>query len=196
MKLKKQTYFYPEKPRLLHIDQPMFESMSMNKQWVAERKYNGCRLQLHVMNGVPQFWNRHGELMSYSPTQEILDGLKGLPGYCLLDGELRHGKVIGTKNKIVFYDVFIWNNELLIGKPFWFRRNLLNKLFEVNAEPIGLTEQFPTDFRSVFEEVIEDEEIEGLVMKDTRGLLDLGRNAGANSKWMQKVRRPNNSYRF
>ena len=38
-------YFYPERPRLLHVNQPLFESLSQNSAWVAEPKYNGSRLQ-------------------------------------------------------------------------------------------------------------------------------------------------------
>jgi ATP-dependent DNA ligase len=196
MKIEKFKFFHPERPRLLHIDQPLLEILSKKKEWVAERKYNGSRLQLHYLDGKPQFWNRHEARMDYSPTEEILEGLKQLPGYCLLDGELRHKKVKGVRDKIMFYDVFIWNNKLLIGQPFWYRRNFLKKVFKCNAEPIGITEQFPDEFENVFHDVIKDDEIEGLVMKNTRGVLNLGRTAGVNSSWMYKCRRENNSYRF
>ena len=39
-------------------------------------------------------------------------------------------------------------------------------------------------------------EIEGLVLKNTRGVLNLGRNSAMDSNWMVKVRKPNGSYRF
>ena len=84
MKINKFTYFYPERPKLIHIDQPLFRSLDENASWVAERKYNGCRLQLHSLDGPVEFWNRHGERMDYSPTPEMLESLKDLPGYCLL----------------------------------------------------------------------------------------------------------------
>ena len=198
MKLTEFKFLYPEKPKLIHIDQPLFESLSTRKEYVAERKYNGSRLQLHCLNGKFQFWNRHGERMSYRPVQEILDGLNGLSlnGYCLFDGELRHNKTKNVRDKIIFYDMFIWQDKLLIGQPFWYRRNLLKKLFKCNAEPIGITEQFSGNFRDVFNDVVQDTEIEGLVLKNTRGVLNLGRNSAANSNWMWKVRKPNGSYKF
>ena len=196
MKLQKQTYFYPERPRLIHIDQPLLEDLSQRREWIAERKYNGNRLQLHSMNGKLEFWNRHGEKMDYKPTFEITKALEGLPGYCLLDGELRHNKVVGVKDKIMFYDVFIWNDTLLVGQPFWYRRNLLKKLFKCDDEPVGIPNQFKENFREVFDAVILDDEIEGLVIKNTRGLLNLGRTGNQESNWMYKMRRPSNSYRF
>jgi ATP-dependent DNA ligase len=196
MNIKNFTYFYPEKPRLIHIDQPLFGSLSSKKEWVAERKYNGNRLQLHSLNGKLEFWNRHNERMDYFPPEFIAEKLKYLPGYCVLDGELRHNKVVGIAHKIMFYDVFVWGNKLLIGQPFWYRRNILKKLFVCNAEPIGVPEQFTSNFAEVFRTVTQDDEIEGLVIKNTRGVLNLGRTAGVNSNWMYKVRKPNGSYRF
>jgi ATP-dependent DNA ligase len=68
MKLDRFTYFYPERPRLLHIEQPLFESLSQDPNWVAEPKYNGSRLQLHYLDGAWQFWNRHGQPMDYRPS--------------------------------------------------------------------------------------------------------------------------------
>jgi len=196
MKMKKFCYFYPERPRLLHIDQPLLEDLSQKPEWVAERKYNGCRLQLHSMNGKLEFWNRHGEKMDYTPTFEITKALGDLPGYCLLDGELRSKKVKGIKDKIMFYDVFIWNDTLLVGQPFWYRRNLLKKLFKCDDEPVGIPHQFKENFRGVFDTVILDDEIEGLVIKHSRGLLNLGRTGNQESNWMFKARRSSNSYRF
>jgi len=198
VKLTEFKFLYPEKPKLIHIDQPLFESLSNRKEYVAERKYNGSRLQLHYLDGEFQFWSRHGERMSYKPNGEISEILSSLPlnGYCLFDGELRNNKVKGVRQKIIFYDIFIWQDNLLIGQPFWFRRNLLKKLFKCNAEPIGITEQFPGNFRDVFNDVIQDAEIEGLVLKNTRGVLNLGRNSAMDSNWMVKVRKPNGSYRF
>jgi len=198
LKITEFKFLYPEKPRLIHIDQPLFDRMSNQKEYIAERKYNGSRLQLHYLDGKFQFWNRHEARMNYQPNDEVQEALDALPlkGYCLFDGELRHNKTRDVRDKIIFYDTFIWRDNLLIGQPFWFRRNLLKKLFKCNAEPIGITEQFPGNFRDVFNDVIQDDEIEGLVLKNTRGVLNLGRNCAADSSWMRKVRKPNGSYRF
>lgn len=199
MKIKKFLYFYPEKPQLIHIDQALFQDLSEKKEWVAERKYNGSRLQLHCLNGKFDFWNRHEAQLAFRPSSAMLEALRyAIPekGYYLFDGELRDRKVIGVRDKIMLYDVFIWNNELLAGHPFWYRRNILKKCFTCNAEPVGIPEQFTDNFKEVFTEVIQDEEIEGLVLKNTRGTLNLGRTSAANSAWMMKVRKPSGRYKF
>jgi len=198
MKISGFTYFYPERPYLIHESQPLFKEFSRDPKWVAERKYNGTRLQLHFIGGGPHFWGRHAEPLKYEPSKVILSALGdlGLKGYCLLDGELRHHKVKGIAHRIIFYDVFIWQGELLIGKPFWYRRSLLANILKVNGEPLGIPEQFQDDFPAVFRRVTQDPEIEGLVMKNVNGKLALGRNAASDSIWMYKVRRPSESYRF
>lgn len=195
MNLKSFMYFYPEKPTLSHIDQIGLYS---SREWVAEKKYNEQRLQLHCLNGGFQFWNRHEKELSYNPTQEIIDSLRSIPltGYTLFDGGLRHNKTIGVRNKVIIFDIFILNGKLLVGKPFHERRKILEDMFTVNAEPVGLIEQYRIGFKKLFETVIEDPEIEGLVIKNLNGKLALGRRNGADSNWMVKVRKPSGRYNF
>jgi len=201
MKLKSFMYFYPEKPKLMHVDQL---GILPPKQWVGELKYNGTRLQLHCnftagrLNCPYQFWNRHEQELDYTPTPEISDILHALPidGYTLFDGELRHNKTIGVRNKIIIWDVFILNGELLVGMEFRERRKILEGMFKVNGEPVGITEQYHVGFKQVFESVISEDEIEGLVLKNVQGKLSLGRRSAVDSNWMFKVRKPSGRYKF
>jgi ATP-dependent DNA ligase len=198
--LESFKYFYPERPRLLHIEQPLFERLSQDRDWVAESKYNGSRLQLHHANAAWQFWNRHEELMAYAPSPDVLDALGGLnlSGYWLFDGELRHGKTKGVRHQIVLYDVFIMEGELLLNKPFGERRGILETLLHYLGDyhVLSLPEQYPEEFRQVFDRVTRDEEIEGLVLKNVKGRLRLGRTRAAESSWMWKVRKPSGRYQF
>ncbi len=200
MKLDSFKYFYPERPRLLHIEQPLFDQLSQNPSWVAEQKYNGSRLQLHHINGAWQFWNRHEQLMAYTPSQEVKGALAGLnlKGYWLFDGELRHNKTKGVRHKIVLYDVFIKEGDLLLGKPFGDRRGLLETLLHYcgDCHLLSLPTQYQEDFRQVFAEVSQADEIEGLVLKNLRGRLELGRCRAVESAWMWKVRKPSGRYHF
>lgn len=200
MKITAFKFFYPERPRLLHIEQPLFERLNQDRDWVAESKYNGSRLQLHHINGAWQFWNRHEQLMAYTPNQDVLDALAGLnlAGYWLFDGELRHGKTKGVRHQIVLYDVFIVEGELLLAKPFGERREILETLLHYLGDyhVLSLPEQYPEGFRQVFGQVSQDEEIEGLVLKNVQGRLSLGRTRAAESSWMWKVRKPSGRYQF
>jgi ATP-dependent DNA ligase len=202
MQINAFTYFYPEKPGLIHIDQKLFTSLSMNPAWVAEPKFNGKRLELHRLpSGKWLYYNRHGEPMTYTPTPELSRELEAfnLTGYWLFDGELRDRKVKGVRDKITLYDVFIAEGELLTGATFADRRGILETLFHYSGPYTGnleLADQYPGDFRAVYDLLTPDPEIEGLVMKNLGGKLDLGRKRAANSGWMFKIRKPSNSYHF
>lgn len=117
MRINSFLYFYPEKPRLIHIDQPLFEELSNKPEWVAEMKYNEKRLQLHCLDGDFQFWNRHEALLNYNPTPQIISKLPP-KGYYLFDGGLRDRKAIGVRDKVLIFDVFVWNGQLQLGKTF------------------------------------------------------------------------------
>ena len=193
-------YFYPERPRLLHVNQPLFEGLSQNPAWIAEPKYNGSRLQLHVIDGAFHFWNRHQEPLVYTPSREVLDSLRSLDlkGYWLFDGEMRHNKTKGIERQAVLYDVFIANGELLNAKPFWWRRQIMagiKGLLVGDEEAVSLTHQYQDRFKEAFDGLITRDEIEGLVIKNLQGRLNLGR-ARATETWMWKVRKPSNRYHF
>lgn len=201
MVIKDFKYFYPERAGLIHKDQlGMFTD---DPKWIAEPKYNGSRLQLHHLpDGTWQFWNRHGQKMSYNPTPELLKDLNGLglKGYWLLDGEMRHNKVKGVRNRVVFYDVFVADGHILNTQTFQERRLILETLFHYNGPDVGdildLAPQFDTDFLKKFEGYLPDAEIEGLVLKNLNGKLNLGRTSSPKSTWQLKVRKANNSVRF
>jgi ATP-dependent DNA ligase len=197
MLIKDFKYFYPEKPRLIH------ESQIEDKPgYVAEPKFNGIRLCLHHLpDGRWEFWNRHGEKISYKPNQEVIDALEDLKlkGYWLFDGELRHGKVKGIKHKIVLYDVFIADHHLLYDKTLEERRFILETLFhyaESYYECLQLTAQYDKDFKKMFESFADNDEIEGIVIKKLSGILNLSRTSGQDSDWMTKVRKATKNYKF
>jgi len=199
MKIEKFTYFYPEKPRLISIQQPLFGLLNNKGEVIAEKKYNGIRLQLHCMpDGEFQFWNRHNTKLRYTPSEELQESLQqlGCQGYNIFDGELRHSKTKGVQHKIVLFDVFVQEGVLLNNRPFWFRRGVLEGLNFINENLKPIKQYDDVDFLRLFNQVSKEKEIEGLVLKSKTGLLSLGRKAGTNSKWMWKVRKPSKNYRF
>ena len=72
----------------------------------------------------------------------------------------------------------------------------METLFAPEEEPVGIQTQYRSGFKKKFKEVISDSEIEGLVLKNEKGKLELGRKTGIDSKWMFKVRKPSGRYRF
>lgn len=198
------NFLYPERPKLININQPLFEKLSNDPKWVAEPKYNGNRLVLMTDKDKDdvQFWNRHGEKFSYTPNKDLVDALedflKETKGQCMFDGELRHNKVLGIKHRIVLWDVFVWDGELQVGKTYHERRGLLprTELWEEHPCLSSPIVQCTSNFKYFFDLHTKDPEIEGFVIKSHDGKLNLSRTAGQDSNWMVKVRRPSNSYRF
>ncbi len=199
MKLSEYTYFYPEKPKLIKKSQSLFDKISTYPNWIAEYKYNGSRMLLHNVADKYEFWNRHEKQLNFKPSPDIIQSLNDLKlpkGYNLFDGELRHNKVVGVKNKAIIYDVFIWDGEVLLDKTFKERRAILESVFTIEAEPFGITKQFPDKFDEAYDRAMEDEELEGLVMKNLNGKLDISRTANRPSLWMLKVRKETGRHRF
>ena len=203
MKIKEFKYFFPEKPVLISIDQPLFEELSNNPDWVAEPKYNGNRCPLWIIDGDVQFWGRHGKLLKYNsdPDPEMVAILKRKfpKGVFLFDSELRHNKVKGIRNKLIIWDVFIWINELLNHLQYWSRRAILELKFEGNSnDKVALIRQHSTDFKENFLAYANDptDEFEGLVLKNVHGMLNIGRTSASDSRWMWKVRKPSGRYKF
>jgi ATP-dependent DNA ligase len=194
--------FYPPKPTLISITQPLFSQLDKDARFVAELKYNGDRLILQRFeDGSFEFWNRHGEkLRRYDPSPIILQHLKNLKweGYCVCDGELLHHKTKHIKHHAILFDVFIWNGQSLKLKPFVERRTYLERLFGVhdNDSWVTIAPQWKTNFKKVFDDFTKNEEIEGLVMKRLDAKLQLGTSSSPTVKYMFKVRKPGPTYRF
>jgi ATP-dependent DNA ligase len=192
-------YFFPEKPKLININQPLFQKLQDDPDWVAEPKYNGSRLILIVNGEDVEFWNRHGEQFDYRPDEDLrktlIEFAERTRGICLFDGELRHNRVQNVKHHIALWDTFMWDGKLLANMPYMERQNYIPqpKFVKDKMAPIS---QHMGDFRELFHEWTKDPEIEGMVIKNLKGKLNLSRTAGQSSNWMFKVRRANNSYRF
>lgn len=219
MQINQFKYFYPEAPQLILITQDLVKKLSRNEMWVAEPKYNDIRCELHVIDGKIKFWGNKGEPLKYKPNEAMIEALTALfpkKGYYLFDGGLRHNKVAGIQHKLVLWDCFIYNNELMNKKPYWYRRNLLISLglkektkikknpdgsFKVVTitinEPVSLIEQHNTDFKDIFECFINySDEFEGMVLKNTQGKLNLGRKSAVKSTWMKKIRKATGRHRY
>lgn len=200
MNIKEFTYFYPEKPTLMNIEQDSFETMSNDPAWVAELKYNGQRCCLWVIDGKVEFWGRHGKLLKYNtdPDAEIVETLaeKFPKGVFLFDAELRHNKTKGVRDKLVIWDVFIFRDKLLSKEQYWTRRAILASRIDDLDGKVKLIKQYTTDFSAVYQRYIADDEIEGLVIKNLHGKMNISRTSGQNSNWCYKIRKPSGRYAF
>lgn len=214
-KRKMKTYF-PPKPTLITITQPLFSQLELRDDVVAELKYNGNRLiekRFELGANRYEFWNRHGELMKYNPSDELLNQQDKIKweGDCVLDGELLHFKKKQTKNLVVIFDVYLYDNTPLTGATFRVRRELLERVLFCNTAHLTLDSQTIDEnylqlapqwkggkkgcFRELYEEAIKRDEIEGLVIKSLDAKVTLGASSSPVVAYMWKVRKPVKSER-
>jgi ATP-dependent DNA ligase len=224
MKFKKHIYFYPENPMLVHRDQELVEQMSADENFVAEPKYNGTRCVLTVIDHEVSFWTRHNypvktlnhEAPEYHEMVKEIKAALPSTGHFQFDSELRHHKVTGLSFHLVVWDCFIYNDEYLNKLTFDERRKYVLKHFKPTGNDQGkviklseykrrvtVIEQFKSDFRRVFDEFVSGkrslghaDEFEGLVMKNRKGKLALGRSATPESRWMYKIRIETGRHKF
>ena len=228
MQFKEFIYFYPEKPVLVHRDQPLVDDFSADDDYVAEPKYNGARCVLVVLNGEVSFWNRHGKPMkTINKTDEryielVKEVKKTVPktGHFQFEGEFRHNKVTGLQYNLVLWDTLIYTDEYLNKLIYDDRRELVlkhfavpvdtsKKLVDLNAykKRITVIQQFKKDFKKLYSEFMSGkrklndsenwaDEFEGLVFKNRKGKLALGRKTNPDSRWMFKIRKETGRHKF
>lgn len=223
MRFDKFIYFYPEKPTLVHRDQELVQEMSDNPDFVAEPKYNGTRCVVVILDGKVEFWTRHNhpvKNLKASPERDelVVEIQRAVPakGHYQFEGELRHSKVTGIQNKLVLWDCLIYDGEYLNKLTYDERRELVIKHFQRPSDASGkvisilpylkrvkVIEQYESDFRAIFDEFVagqrqlgEPEEFEGLVMKNRKGKLALGRTTNPDSRWMFKIRIETGRHKF
>lgn len=206
---------YPPRPkgRMLPSELPGYDKTS---KWVAQRKFNGTRTLVHVLGSHVCLQSRHGEShkqFQLTPRlkEEILslDLDKGLEYW--LDGEILDAKTKNPnyKNKIVLFDI-LHQGHYLFGSPDLMARYEILKRICRNPEQkepdlglalkvtenIWLAETFSDKFTERFQDFIDSDEIEGLVLKKRNSVID---NIGAKEyeiSWQIRCRKPHKNYTF
>lgn len=194
-------YFYPAKPTLITLHQQLFQDLNSDPDYVAELKYNGDRLELITPDGGKtwQWWNRYEALFHFTPTPKLLESLRPLKlkGWCQLDGELLDHRTKGVKQTPVLFDVIVFDGKVQM-ETFNVRRNRLWEIFGTPEEIYDTPEQGVVniapqwnagEFRDVYDLYTRIEWVEGLVMKNLRSKLIVGRTSCPTVTTMYKVRK-------
>lgn len=183
--------------------------------WIAQRKFNGTRNCIEIKNGKVTLWNRYGEYhkqydLTNSMRKQILslNLLKENDYY--LDSELLHSKTKNIKGKIVLFDI-LKVDKYLFGMQQIDRLLLLEeickypkdyvKINDVNlafrvTEDIWLAETFTDSFLSRYKESFDIEELEGLVLRKRKSILDNVGRKDYNVSWQVRVRKQHKNYNF
>ena len=160
-------------------------------KYIAEKKYNGDNV-LYYTN-TKQFWNRHKNLLHYIPCLTMKEELCKLPENCILNGELLHNKTKETKHTLIIHCIMVWNNKPLIDKTWKYSRNLLEKLTFGNH--IQLSPLWTSNFFNLWSQT-DGYTIEGIILKNPKGILKISTSYIPDVSWMLKIRKPNKKYSF
>lgn len=180
-------------------------------KWVAQRKFNGTHILVYISKDRKvSILTRHGTApklfsLSKSHIDQILSlNLEDGKDYWL-DGELLDHKTKNKqyKGKIVFFDVLHAGKYLIKNLNQIQRIQLLNEICRnpTNLEPnsgialkvtdeIWMAETWNDNFKKHFEEFINLDEIEGLVLRKSDSFIDNFGQKEYGVSWIIRVRKP------
>lgn len=208
---------YPPHPNI-RIPYNKLKEYEESGKWVAQRKFNGTNILIYISaNREINILTRHGTPPKlFSLSQSHIDQLLSLnlepsKDYWL-NGELLDHKTKNKdyKKKIVLFDV-LHAGKYLIRNPNQMKRlemlkNICNhpEKLEKNgialevSEDIWMAESWEYDFEQHFQEYIDRDEIEGLILRKKNSFLDNFGQKEYDVSWIVKCRKPHSggNYNF
>jgi ATP-dependent DNA ligase len=191
------------------------ERYEKSGKWVAQRKFNGTHLTIHVKDGKVRIFN-YGEVpalfvLSPKQRQEFLSLNIDPTKEYWLDGELLDHKTTTPeyKGKIVLFDVLQAGEYLFKSLNLLDRYALLQSIcgnpqkLEPNhgialavSDSVWLAETFYDNFRLRYEEYLAYPEIEGLVLKNKNSFIDNFGQKKYEVGWLIRCRKATKNYAF
>lgn len=143
------------------------------------------------------------------PNNEFLSLYRG-NGWFVLNGEYMNKSKINQKGnvfnqKLVIFDVLVYNGVQTIGMTFNERIELLNKLFVsteydgyINkiSENVYIVKSFYQNFKNTYEKIVQIDMYEGWVLKKKGSKLKNGLSEKNNTDTQMKFRKPTKNYSY
>ena len=136
MRYEGYTYLWPPRPKkavpenMLHF----YES----RGWVGQMKKNGtCTVVFVSPEGEITYKTRHNDdHKMWSPTERSQKVFENLPGdgWYVFVCEVLHNKTALIKDTVYIFDILVADGDLLIGKNFIERMDLLKGIFNIQEE--------------------------------------------------------------
>ena len=205
----KYRYIYPPRPE---INLPSSELDKYdNGLWVGQPKLNGSNVTIFTNGTELHVYNRHNSPLSNvkMSNNEFLSLYRG-NGWFVLNGEYMNKSKINQKGnvfnqKLVIFDVLVYNGVQTIGMTFDERIELLNKLFAsteydgyINkiSENVYIVKSFYQNFKNTYEKIFQIDMYEGWVLKKKGSKLKNGLSEKNNTDTQMKFRKPTKNYSY
>ena len=210
MKYNNYKYIFPPRPKnaIQSSDLDFWD----NNTLLAQPKLNGSNSVIFTNGEKVIVMNRHnGRLTNVQvPMEEILSIYKG-KGWMVLNAEYMNKSKSDEKrqvfnHKFVIFDILVLDGDSLVGKTFEERVILLDQLYGTKAcekpylygisENIYRVKSYTSNFLELYNDLVEIDMIEGLVLKRKSARLEAGTSELNNTKSQIKCRKKCNSYRY
>ena len=180
-----------------------------NEMMVAQPKLNGSNCTIY-MNGQNFYvYNRHGQRMTGFDidSKEISNLYKG-KGWMVLNGEYMNKSKKNEfgetfNHKFCIFDILVYDGNYLVGKTFQERINLLDGFYgkaenyiSPISENIFRIKSYYSDFESLYNNLVNIDMVEGLVLKRKSAKLEVGSTENNNIKSQIKIRKPTKNYKY
>lgn len=209
MLYKEDRYIYP--PRVENNFPRSGMDAFDNGLFIAEPKFNGDCCEVYIGGKNWKVMNRHKAPLTRSKlNKDEISSVLDNEGVNLIVGEYmntskrdENNKVFN--NKLVIFDIIVYNNEHLIGRTFQERMDILtNMLKSVDendysykiTDNIYLTKTFYKDFGKLWDSFVKIDMIEGLVLKRKDAGLEIGMVERNNTSSMLKCRKTTKNYTY
>jgi ATP-dependent DNA ligase len=218
MKYTEYRYIYPPRP----IQTTHFSELDKydNGQYIAQPKYNGTCCVLFLTKTSIRVMNRHNGIITSNYSEIDFQGLHTGNGYMVLVGEFLNKNKKGEDGnpfnlKFVIFDILVYDGEYLIGTKLIQRLEMLEQLFPTTSTLVykdgiktfahlNVTKyqgvfKAPTyigNFMDLYEEIVDTDLYEGLVLKRKEARLSAGFSEKNNNEWQIKCRKPTKNYDF
>lgn len=210
-KYNKFSYIYPPRPK--NCISPEDLNTFDNESLLCQCKLNGSNLTIYLLPDKMMVMNRHnGVLTNVQMSKEEIKSLyRGNGGWMVINGEYMN-KSKSDKNRKVFnhkfviFDLLVLDGNYLIGHSFEQRVKILDDLYgNIDSEQEHLyfiseniyrVKTYYSNFYELYNDLIETDMMEGLVLKRKNSKLEMGLTTENNSKSQLKCRKPTKNYKF
>jgi hypothetical protein len=212
------NYIYPPRPEFKVPPDELYKFEG--QEYLAQPKYNGSCCLVFTNGEKCYVYNRHKNPMSnVSPNIDFNQLAKSNHWYVYAGEYLNKGKLgeDGTKlnDKFVIWDVLVWQDQYLVGETLADRLILLEEEYPsnrirvspdgvesyehlcfTNVENVFKAPTYTAGFTKLYNEIVEVDLYEGLVLKKAHSKLNFGFNELNNNDWQVKCRKPTKIYKF
>jgi ATP-dependent DNA ligase len=203
---------YPPHPSS-KIPNTSLDSYESSGEWIAQRKFNGTHVLVHVFGEKVSILNRHGTSpkmfsLSESHVEQFISLNIDTGKEYWFNGELLDHKTCSPeyKGKIVLFDILQAGRYFMRGPT---QSERLDILADICGRPVGLepgrgialsvsediwlAENWAAGFKDRFSDFLDMDEIEGLVLRKSSSVLESFGQKKYDVHWILRCRKPHKS---